>query len=381
VKGHSVSEPITLSSQDITQAEIDAVLDVLRGDRLALGPHMQAFESACAQRVGRKYGIAVNSGTSGLHLCVRALGISEGDEVITTPFSFVATTNCVLFERGKPVFVDIDPETYQMDPAAVEAAITPNTKALLPVEVFGNTAHFDAYETLAKKHGLAMIEDCCEALGGVLGDRPAGNFGDCGCFAFYPNKQITTGEGGMIVTDREDIRDICVSLRNQGRATDAWLSHAYLGYNYRMSEITAVLGEVQISRLDEILAKRRAAATLYDDALAGLVEKGLLHLPPMQQRSQASWFVYVIRLADDFTAADRDAVMAGLREQNIGCNCYFTPIHFQPYIQEMLGTKEGDFPVTERIAARTIALPFFANLSESQVARVVEVLEKLISKK
>ncbi|MBN1555842.1 MAG: DegT/DnrJ/EryC1/StrS family aminotransferase [Phycisphaerae bacterium] len=375
------NEPIPLSSQDITQTEIDAVVGVLRGDRLALGPHMQAFEAACAKRAGRKYGISVNSGTSGLHLCVRALGISDGDEVITTPFSFVATTNCVLFERGKPVFVDIDPETYQLDPNAIEAAITPKTKALLPVEVFGNTAHFDAYEAIANKHHLAMIEDCCEALGGVLNDRPAGNFGDCGCFAFYPNKQITTGEGGMIVTDREDIRDLCLSLRNQGRATDAWLSHARMGYNYRMSEITAVIGEIQISRLGEILAKRRAAAMKYDQALAGLVEKGLLHLPPMQQREQASWFVYVIRLADNYTADDRDAVMAGLQEQNIGCNCYFTPIHYQPYIRELLGTKEGDYPITEKIAARTIALPFFANITEAQVGRVAETLEELLSER
>jgi len=380
MKGCSVSaEPVSLSSQDITQAEIDAVVEVLRGDRLALGPHMQAFENACAQRAERKYGVAVNSGTSGLHLCVRALGLGEGDEVITTPFSFVATTNCVLFERARPVFVDIDPETYQLDPAAVEAAVTPNTKALLPVEVFGNTADFDTYETLAQKHNLAMIEDCCEALGGVLGDRPAGNFGDCGCFAFYPNKQITTGEGGMIVTDREDIYDLCVSLRNQGRDGAEWLSHARMGYNYRMSEVTAVLGEIQISRLDEILAKRRAAAAMYDEALAGLVEKGLLHLPPMTQRRQASWFVYVVRLAEKFTAADRDAVMAGLREQQIGCNCYFSPIHLQPYIREMLGTKEGDFPITERIAERTIALPFFANLTQQQVARVTDVLGRLIS--
>lgn len=375
------NEAVPLSSQDITQAEIDAVVKVLHGDRLALGPHMQAFENACAKRAGRKYGISVNSGTSALHLCVRALGLGEGDEVITTPFSFVATTNCVLFERATPVFVDIDPKTYQMDPAAVEAAITPRTKALLPVEVFGNTAYFDAYESIAKKHNLAMIEDCCEALGGVLGDRPAGNFGDCGCFAFYPNKQITTGEGGMIVTDREDIRELSQSLRNQGRDSAEWLSHARMGYNYRMSEITAVLGEVQISRLDEILAKRRNAATMYDNALKGLVEKGLLHLPPMHDRATASWFVYVIRLADRFTAADRDAIMAGLRDQEIGCNCYFSPIHLQPYIRKAFGTKEGDFPLTERLAARTIALPFFANLTQHQVARVTDALERLLSRK
>ena len=215
------NEAIPLSGPDITDEEILAVESVLRSDRLSIGPHLEAFEAAVAQRAGRKFGIGVNSGTSGLHLCVRALSIGEGDEVITTPFSFVATTNCILFERAKPVFVDIHPDSYNMDPAALEAAITPRTKAILPVEVFGNTAHFDEYERLAKNHNLATIEDCCEALGGVLGGRPAGNFGDCGVFAFYPNKQITTGEGGMIVTDSRGIRDLCRSMRNQGRATEA----------------------------------------------------------------------------------------------------------------------------------------------------------------
>ncbi len=372
-------ESIPLSNQDITEAEIDAVTAVMRSGRLALGPRAQAFEAGCAERAGRKYGIAVNSGTSGLHLCVKALGISDGDEVITTPFSFIATTNCVLFERAKPVFVDIDPESYNMDPAAVAAAITPRTKAILPVEVFGNTAYFDEYERIAREHSLGLIEDCCEALGGVLGDRPAGNFGDCGVFAFYPNKQTTTGEGGMVVTDSEEIRDMCVSLRNQGRATEAWLSHARLGYNYRMSEITAAIGEVQIQRLDEILAKRRQAAGLYDNALADLVQAGDIHLPPMTDRPRASWFVYVIRLADRFTEANRDAILEKLRAAGIGCNNYFVPIHTQPYIMEALGTKAGDFPITERIAERTIALPFFANLGEEQIGRIKDVLQKTIN--
>ncbi|MBN2295736.1 MAG: DegT/DnrJ/EryC1/StrS family aminotransferase [Pirellulales bacterium] len=368
-------DPIPLSSQDITQAEIDAVVAVMKSDRLSLGPRIGAFEEAVAARAGRKYGMAVNSGTSGLHLCVRALDIGEGDEVITTPFSFIATTNCVLFERATPVFVDIDPDSYNLDPAAIEAAITPRTKAILPVEVFGNTAHFDAYEQIARQHGLHLIEDCCEALGGVLGDRPAGSFGDCGVFAFYPNKQITTGEGGLIVTDSEDIRDLCVSMRNQGRGTDAWLEHARLGYNYRMSDINAAVGEVQMRRLDEILAGRRRAAAMYDDALQPLVDDGLLHLPPMTQREAASWFVYVIRLADRFTQADREAVMDHLKKEQIGCNCYFTPIHTQPYIMETLNTKPGDFPVTERIAARTIALPFFVALQQEQVTSVTEALQ------
>ena len=374
------SESIPLSSQDITEAEINAVTDVMRSDRLSLGPKVPAFEAACAAKADRKYGIAVNSGTSGLHLCVKSLDIGEGDEVITTPFSFIATTNCILFERAKPVFVDIDPETYNMDPVALAAAITPKTKAILPVEVFGNTACFDEYEKIAREKNLLMIEDCCEALGGSLNNRPAGNFGECGVFAFYPNKQITTGEGGMIVTDREDIRDMCVSLRNQGRATEAWLAHARLGYNYRMSDITAAIGEVQVGRLDEILDKRRRASQMYDEALCDLAASGKIILPPMAEREKASFFVYVIRLADEFTPENRDAVLEHLQQQNIGCNCYFVPIHTQPFISEMLGTCEGDFPVTEQIAARTIALPFFANITQQQVARVVEELTKVINK-
>lgn len=370
--------PIPLSNPSITEQEIQAVVEVLRTDRLSIGPKLEAFEAACAARAGRKHGIGVNSGTSGLHLCVRALGIGEGDEVITTPFSFIATTNCVLFERARPIFVDIDPESYNIDPAALEAAITARTKAILPVEAFGNTAHFDTYERIARRHGLSMLEDCCEALGGVLGDRPAGNFGQCGVFAFYPNKQITTGEGGLIVTDDPEIRDLCASMRNQGRATEAWLSHARLGYNYRLSEINAVLGLMQMGRLDEILAARRQVAAWYDHALGQLVADGLVHLPPMTRRDKASWFVYVIRLAESFSQAGRDAVLARLRAAGIGCNNYFVPIHTQPYIMEMLGTRPGDFPATERIAERTIALPFFAGLSAGQVRRVARTLADAI---
>ncbi len=366
-----MSEPVPLSSPDITDAEIDAVTDVLRTDRLSIGPRLASFEQLCAQRAGRKHGVGVNSGTGALHLIVRGLGLGEGDEVITTPFTFIATLNCCLFEGARPVLVDIDPESYNADPDAMAAAVSDRTAAVLPVEVFGNTAHFDAYEQLAADHGLRMIEDCCEALGGQLGNRPAGNFGDAGAFAFYPNKQVTTGEGGMIVTDDDRLAELARSLRNQGRATAAWLAHARLGYNYRLSEINAALGETQLNRLDEILHKRRRAATLYDAALADV--EGI-HLPPMVERDRASWFVYVIRLADEFDAAARDAVLAYLRDRGIGCNNYFVPCHTQPYIRETLGTREGQFPQTERIAARTIALPFFSNLGESQVARVREAL-------
>jgi len=369
------NQEIPLSHQDITQAEIDAMLEVMRSDRLSLGPKVEAFERALARRVGRKHAVAVNSGTSGLHLCVRACGLGEGDEVITTPFSFIATTNCILFERARPVFVDIDPVSYNLDPDLAEKAISPRTRAILPVEVFGNMSHFDRYEQIAARNDLTMIEDCCEALGGVLAGRPAGSFGLCGVFAFYPNKQITTGEGGMIVTDDDEIADLCRSMRNQGRDSSAWLSHARIGYNYRLSEINSALGLVQVSRLDELLEKRRAVAEMYRQSLSDIEE---IHLPPMHTDQAASWFVYVIRLEDRFTSADRDAVLAHLRRAGIGCNNYFAPIHLQPFIQKLLGTKRGDFPATERIADRTIALPFHSNLRPEQVSRVRDVLAEAL---
>ncbi|GAG32796.1 unnamed protein product, partial [marine sediment metagenome] len=243
---------------------------------------------------------------------------------------------CLLFESAKPVFVDINPESYNMDPSSIEAAITPRTKAILPVEVFGSPAHFDRYEQIARKHNLAMIEDCCESLGGTLRTRPVGSFGDCGVFAFYPNKQITTGEGGMIVTDSEEIRDTCISLRNQGRSGQAWLTHARLGYNYRMSEIHAAIGEVQMLRLDGILEKRRRAANLYDQALTDIEE---IDLPPMHDRETASWFVYVILLADRFSPDQRNGVIEHLRRNGVDCSNYFPPIHTLPHIMERTGTK------------------------------------------
>ncbi len=366
---------IPLSNPDITDAERQAVAEVMCGGRLALGPRMKAFEEALAERTGRQFGVAVNSGTSGLHLCVRALNIGEGDEVITTPFSFVATTNCLLFEGAKPVFVDIDPDSYNMDPDLLEGALTEQTKAILPVEVFGCPAHFDRYEEFAQSRGLAMIEDSCEALGAILAGRAAGGFGDCSVFAFYPNKQITTGEGGMIVTDREDIRDLCVSLRNQGRSGADWLEHSHLGYNYRMSELTAALGLAQLQRLDQILQRRRRVAEAYRQALSGI--EGI-HLPPCTDPETASWFVYVVRLANEFGADQRDEVVQALRSRGVQCGRYFPPIHLQPFIRARFGFRKGDFPVCERISERTIALPFFAAATDEQVERVAaELLEAI----
>ncbi|MFP4106091.1 MAG: DegT/DnrJ/EryC1/StrS family aminotransferase [Phycisphaerae bacterium] len=369
---------IPLSRPDVTEAEIEAVVSVLRTDRLSLGPHLAAFEAAVAERAGRKYGIGVNSGTSGLHLCVRALGIGEGDEVITTPFSFIATTNCILFERATPVFVDIDPETYNLDPTKIEAAITPRTKAILPVEVFGNTTHFDGYERIAEKHGLAMIEDSCEALGGYSKNRPAGSFGNCSVFGFYPNKQITAGEGGVVVTDNRDLRDKCLSMRNQGRKNLSTFCHEMVGYNYRLNELSAVMGEVQMARLDEILDRRRAVAHAYNECLADMADD--LILPPCGDVERQSWFVYVVRLRDSYTPEARAELMGILRDRGIGCEQYFRPIHTQPYMKKQFGFRKGQFPICEAIAARTIALPFFTQMSENQVSEVVSELKDALAK-
>ncbi|MCG3180649.1 MAG: GDP-perosamine synthase [Phycisphaerae bacterium] len=375
-------EEIPLSRPDLTDLERSAVVKVLQTPQLSLGPRIPQFEAAAAKVAGVAHGVAVNSGTSGLHLIVRALGWGEGDEVITTPFSFIASSNCLLFERVKPVFVDVDPRTGNIDPAMIESAITPRTRGLLVVDVFGHPADYDAIEAIAARHGLRFIEDSCEAIGARHRDRPAGSFGAAGCFAFYPNKQITTGEGGMIVTDDAKLADLCRSMRNQGRDTTggSWLGHVRLGFNYRMSDIQATLGTAQLERLDVILAERAKVADAYARRLAPLVESQGVETPQVLPGVTMSWFVYVMRLAEGTTAEGRDRVMAHLREQGIGCNNYFAPIHLQPFYRELLGTKEGDFPVTESLGARGIALPFFNKLTESQIDRVAGVLADAIDK-
>ncbi len=373
--------PIPLSQPDLTEAEIAAVLEVLHSPRLALGPRVTAFEEALAAHTGCRFGVAVNSGTSALHLIVRALGIGEGDEVITTPFSFVASANCVLYERAVPVFVDIDPVTLNLNPALIEAAITPRTRALLAVDVFGRPADWTALHDLARRHNLLLIEDSCEAIGARyrLPDGSwarCGSLADAGCFAFYPNKQITTGEGGMVVTDREEVARLCRSMSNQGRDEGAgWLQHARLGYNYRLSDLNCALGVAQLARLDEILAARRQVAAWYTEALADLPQ---IETPVEQDGEAISWFVYVVRLTEGHSRADRDAVLGHLRARGIGCNDYFTPIHLQPYMREQLGYAEGDFPVTESVSARTVALPFYNRLTREQVGEVVSALRSAV---
>lgn len=353
-------------------------MNVLRTPTLSLGPNVPMFEERIAAFAGAKHAVAVNSGTSALHLCVRALGIGEGDEVITTPFSFIASANCMLFERAIPRFVDIEPRTFCIDPARVEAAINPRTKAILGVDVFGYLCDWDALRAIADRHGIALIEDSCEALGSSRGGRQAGTFGDCGMFAFYPNKQITTGEGGVIVTDRPEIASLARSMRNQGRGEGStWLRHERLGFNYRMSDINCALGTSQLSRLPMFISMRAQVAAWYAEELAPLAD--LVHIPAMQPDVDVSWFVYVVRIADRFTREDRDRALVGLKERGIGCNNYFPPIHLQPFYRETFGTKEGDFPVTEAIADHTMALPFHNRLSREEVRRVCATLREILS--
>jgi perosamine synthetase len=370
--------PIPLAQHDVRPEDVEDVVEVLKSDRLSLGPKTQAFERVLAAVAGVKYAVAVNSGTSALHLLIRAFEIGPGDEVITTPFSFIASTNCILFERATPVFVDIEPETLCIDPALIERAITPRTKAILAVDAFGHPADLPAIEEIARAHGLRLIEDSAESLGSTLGGRPCGSFGDAGIFGFYPNKQITTGEGGAVVTNDARIAELCRSMADQGRGTEeAWLHHVRLGYNYRLDEMSAALGLSQLRRLDEIVATRAQVAGWYFDALSAVHE---VVLPKVADNVGMSWFVFVIRLAERFSRADRDQVLAKLRDHGIGCRDYFTPIHLQPYIREALGTHEGQFAVTERVCDRTIALPFYPQMTQQEVGRVVNALRSSLGR-
>lgn len=368
---------IPLAQPDITDLEKRYVLDVLSTPNLSLGPKVAEFEEALADRAGVKHAVAVNSGTSALHLIVQALGIGPGDEVITTPFSFVASSNCILFEKAKPVFVDIDPMTLNIDPSQVENAITARTKAILGVDVFGQPADWDALRRVAVQHDLLLIEDSAEAIGAEYKGRRAGGLGDAGIFSFYPNKQVTTGEGGAVLTDDEAIARFCRSVRNQGRSEHAeWLEHERLGYNYRISDINCALGLAQMQRLDEILAARARVADMYNQRLAHISGVTIPYVAP---EVKMSWFVYVIRLAEEYQQEHRDHLIKSLRQEGIGCRDYFPTIHLSTLYRQLFGYSEGAFPVTESVAARTIALPFHNRLSEKEVDEVVSTLGRLMA--
>ena len=369
-----IDQTIPLSSPDLSAADKAAVLAVLDTPNLSLGPKVEEFENAFAAVTDSPYAVAVNSGTSGLHLCIKAAGIGPGDEVITSPFSFVASANCILYEQGRPVFADIDPVSYNLDPVQVEAKITNRTRAILPVHAFGRPCDLEPLVQLARNRGLALIEDACEALGAKYAGRPVGSFGQTGVFAFYPNKQITTAEGGMIVTGNRETRDLCRSWRNQGRSGQGgWLQHDRLGYNYRLSDIHCALGLSQLSRLDEILELRAGAARLYSAVLRRQIPEIILPAASALD-TETTWFVYVVRLPDEYSEEDRDAIIQSLRNQGIGCAAYFHPIHLQPFYREAFGYRPGGFPQTERIAARTLALPFFTRIAPWQIELACERL-------
>ena len=386
---------VSLASPDLTDAERQAVMDVLQTPNLSMGPEYHAFEAAVADYVGAKHAITVNSGTAGLHLCMRAAGIEQGDLVLTTPFSFMASTNVILFEKAIPVFVDVDPVTGNLDTVQLAQAAKDLTaggesaarwlprkgaenpgplKAILPVDVFGQPADMDAVRKVADEYGLAVIEDSCEALGAEYKGKKAGMLGDMGVFAFYPNKQITTAEGGIIVTNDDAAADMMRALRNQGRAPgDTWLQHSYLGYNYRLDELSAALGRVQMSRIEELLAKRAQVAAWYQERLA---DEPQLELPEVvAATTKMSWFVYVIRVSEGI---DRDAFIHRMAEEGIPARPYFAPIHLQLYMMDMFGYTEGCYPVTEDLGNRGIAIPFSSVMTEEEVEIVCGVLKKLL---
>lgn len=368
---------IPLSSPDITHKEVELINQVLATPYLSIGSKIKEFEEKIASYLGTKYAIAVNSGTSALHLCIRSLDIKDGDEVITAPFSFVASANCILFERAKPVFVDVDRDSLCLDANKIEEKITDKTKAILPVHIFGHPCEMDKVLAIARKYNLAVIEDACEALGTEYQGKKVGSFGDCGVFGFYPNKQITTGEGGMVVTSNEKIAKLCRSLRNQGRDEgDSWLSYTRLGYNYRMPELSASLGVVQMARIDEILEKRQKVADFYNNRLSRV---GGLKIPYTAPKVKMSWFVYVIRLDErKFSQEQRDSIIQELTSRGIDCRDYFPPIHLEPFYIQMFGYQKGSFPVTEQVSRLTIALPFYNNLAEEEVDYICDNLEDIL---
>ncbi|MGC2374834.1 MAG: DegT/DnrJ/EryC1/StrS family aminotransferase [Solirubrobacteraceae bacterium] len=360
-------DSIPLARPVLGSEEERLVVEVLRSGQLSLGPRVSEFERLFAEFVGSPFASAVSSGTAGLHLALRAVGVSDGDEVITSPFSFVASANVALYERARPVFADIDPVTLNLDPKAAEAAVTERTRALLPVHIFGYPADIDAFERIAVRHGLGVVEDACEALGAVHGDgTPVGGRGNPAVFGFYANKQLTTGEGGMVTVGDGAMKARIDSERNQGRAPDmGWLDHDRLGFNYRLSDVACALGIGQMERLAGMLRDRARVASLYREALSGI--EGLELPCEDREGNRRGWFVFVVQIP---RGVDRDATVRGLAELGVQSKPYLPAIHLMSFYRERFGHREGEFPVCEDVAARSLALPFFPGLTEAQVERV-----------
>ncbi len=374
----SPSEPIPripLSRPYLDAAEEEAVLEVLRSGRLSLGPAIDRFEELFAERVGAPYAAAVTNGTAGLHLLAHIAGFGVGDEVVTSPLSFVATANCFIYEGATPVFADVDPRTFNLDPAAVESAIGSRTKAVVAVDMFGYPSELDELRALCEKHGLTLIDDSCEALGAEYKGAPVGSHGVACVFGFYPNKQLTTGEGGMVTTHSEDEWQLLKSLRNHGRSYESrWFHHVRLGFNYRLTDVQAALGIAQLEKLDRMLTMRAEAAGRYT-ALLEQVD-GVEPPPPDDDEHRRSWFVYVVTLDE---GVERDAVMARLASEGIESAHYVPCVHLQPYMRERYGFGEGMCPVAEDVSSRSLALPFFPQLTAADQERVVESLRAAIS--
>jgi dTDP-4-amino-4,6-dideoxygalactose transaminase len=365
------TDVVPLARPVLGPEEEAAVIEVLRSGDLSLGPRVPAFEREFAEWVGAPHACAVSSGTAGLHLALRAVGVSAGDEVVTSPFSFVASANVMLFEGARPVFADIDPRTLNLDPAAAEAAVTERTAALLPVHIFGYPADLPAFERL----GLPIVEDACEALGAVHADGArVGARGNPAAFGFYANKQLTTGEGGMVTLDDATLKERIDSERNQGRAPDmGWLDHDRLGFNYRLTDIACAIGLVQLRRLDGMLADRARVAAWYREALADI--EGLELPCPDAGGDRRGWFVFVVQVP---RGRDRDEVIRALRARGVQCKPYLPAIHLMSFYRERFGHREGEFPVCEDVAARSLALPFFPAMAEGQVERVAKALREAV---
>ncbi|MBU1015367.1 DegT/DnrJ/EryC1/StrS family aminotransferase [Patescibacteria group bacterium] len=369
---------ITLAKPSISEKERRAVRGVLQTSSLSLGENGRELEKLLAKQAGKKYAVTVNSGTAALHLIVRALGIGKGDEVITTPFSFIASSNCLLYEGARPVFIDAEEKTRTIDVSQIEKKITKRTKAILAVDVFGHPCDWDVILRIAKKHKLKVIEDSAEAIGSAYKGRSCGSFGDASIFSFYPNKQITTGEGGVALTDSKEIADLCRSMANQGKKVEggAWLEHVRLGYNYRMPEMEAALGLVQFSRLGEFIKKRARVAALYTKKLSQVPGLETPSLAPYV--AKMSWFVYVVALSPEYSREDRDRVVATMERKGIQCRSYFQCIHLQPFYQKEFGYKRGMFPVAESLSERTIALPFYPSITPQEIVFVGKALERAV---
>ncbi len=356
-----------IAKPHIGKAEEDLVLEVLRSGILSIGPKIQEFEKLFAAYVGAQYACAVSSGTAGLHMAMIAAGIGEGDEVITSPFSFIASSNCILYVGAKPVFVDVDPKTYNMNPALIEEKITKKTKAILVVHIFGQAADMDPIMALAKKYNLKVIEDACESLGASYKGKNVGTFSEAAVFAFYANKQMTTGEGGMIVTNHAEHDKLFRSLRNQGRSDNMqWLDHQRLGYNYRMDELSAALGVAQVQKLDFLIGEKRKIANWYNECFSAHPDR--VQIPYVAPENIHSWFVYTVLLQNK--NLKRDEVILKLVEQGVSAKPYLPSIHLFSFYREKFGYKEGDFPVSESVSNRSIALPFYIGLEQSDVAEI-----------